>query len=71
MPATVSPALESAAQKKARQRAAKRAAGLVEVAVWVAPEQVESVRDFVASLPSPKRPDPDAPLPLFGDSLNP
>lgn len=44
---------ESAREKKARQRAAKRAAGLVEVSVWVAPAQVEVVRDFAASLPAP------------------
>jgi hypothetical protein len=61
---------ESAAQKKARQRAVKRAAGLVEVSLWVAPEQVKILREFAESLPLPARPDPDAPLPLFGDSLN-
>lgn len=70
MPDPVPAAPESAAQKKARQRATKRAAGLVEIAVWVAPEQVQILRDFVESLPPPTRPDPDAPLPLFGDSLN-
>lgn len=47
---------ESAAVKKARQRAAKRAAGLVEVSVWVAPDQVEALRAFAASLPAPARP---------------
>lgn len=48
-------ARESARDKKARQRAAKRAAGLIEVSVWVAPEQAETVRDFAASLPAPAR----------------
>lgn len=47
---------ETAASKKARQRAAKRAAGLVEVSVWVAPDQVEALRAFAASLPTPPRP---------------
>jgi hypothetical protein len=53
MPETVP---KSAAEKKAHQRAVKRAAGLVEVAVWVAPERVEEVRAFAASLPVPKAP---------------
>lgn len=46
---------ESAREKKARQRAAKRAAGLVEVSVWVAPAQVDAVRQFAAKLPTPAR----------------
>lgn len=71
MAETVPPAPETAAQKKARQRAVKRAAGLVEVSLWVAPDQAQALRDFAASLPAPKRLDPDAPLPLFGDGLNP
>lgn len=61
---------ETAAQKKARQRAVKRAAGFVEVSVWVAPDQVDALRDFAASLPPPTRTDPDAPLPLF-DAVSP
>lgn len=57
MTKTVPKSAETAAEKKARQRAVKRAAGFVELSVWVAPEQVDSVRDFVASLPSPKPPE--------------
>jgi len=56
MPTTAPIPPETAAQKKARQRAVKRAAGFVEVSVWVAPEQVDVVRDFAASLPSPTPP---------------
>jgi len=48
-------ARESARDKKARQRAAKRASGLVEVSVWVAPDHAEAVRDFAATLPVPRR----------------
>lgn len=56
MTKTVPKSSETAAEKKARQRAVKRAAGFVELSVWVAPEQVDSVRDFVASLPPPNPP---------------
>lgn len=45
----------TAREKKAKQRAAKRAAGFVEVSVWVAPEQVDALREFAASLPQPRR----------------
>lgn len=56
---------KSAAEKKARQRAAKRAAGLVEVSIWVAPERVEEVRAFAASLPLPSRPANPGQMTLF------
>ena len=54
MSETVPQSAQSAAEKKARQRAVKRAAGFVEVSVWVAPNQVEAVRDFAATLPPPR-----------------
>lgn len=41
------------AEKKAKQRAAKRARGLREISVWCLPEQAQAVRDFVDSLPQP------------------
>lgn len=56
---------QSAAEKKARQRAVKRAAGLVEVCVWVAPDKVEEVRAFAASLPVPKPPKTPGQMSLF------
>lgn len=46
---------ESARDKKARQRQAKRDAGLVEISVWVAPDHADALRDFAASLPAPTR----------------
>lgn len=46
---------ETARDKKARQRAAKRASGLVQVAVWVSPDQADAVRDFASSLPVARR----------------
>lgn len=62
MPETVP---KSAAEKKAHQRAVKRAAGLVEVCVWVAPDKVEEVRAFAASLPAPKPPKTPGQMSLF------
>nr|CRY95568.1 hypothetical protein [uncultured prokaryote] len=56
---------QSAAEKKARQRASKRAAGFVEVCVWVAPERVDEVRAFAASLPGPKPPKTPGQMSLF------
>ena len=38
---------------KAQQRAAKRAAGFVQVSVWIAPEHAETLAAFVAALPQP------------------
>jgi hypothetical protein len=38
---------------KAHQRAKKRAAGYVQVAVWIAPEQADALAAFVAALPPP------------------
>ena len=67
-PAPAAP--DSEAQRKARQRAAKRAAGLVEIAVWVAPEQVQALRDFAESLPRPSPPENPTQGHLFGDSLS-
>lgn len=69
MSKTVPKSAETAAQKKARQRAAKRAAGFVELSVWVAPDQVDSVRDFVASLPLPKQPENPDQATLFNLDL--
>lgn len=62
---TVPPPRESAAQKKARQRSEKRAAGYVEVSVWVAPDHVDSLRDFVASLPPPRPPENPNQMTMF------
>lgn len=43
-------------EKKAKQRAAKRKDGYVEISVWIAPEHVETVREFAASLSKPQKP---------------
>lgn len=45
---------ESAREKKARQRQAKRDAGFVEVSVWVSPDYINALRGFAASLPAPR-----------------
>lgn len=47
----------TAAEKKARYRKKMRAEGYKEISVWVAPEQAETVREFVDSLPKPSKPD--------------
>jgi len=44
---------KQAAEKKAAQRAAKRARGLREITVWCLPEQADQVREFADSLPQP------------------
>lgn len=46
---------ESARQKKANQRASKRSSGLVQVSVWVSPDQVYALREFASSLPVTRR----------------
>jgi hypothetical protein len=38
---------------KAEQRAKKRAAGFVQVSVWIPPEQADALAVFVAALPPP------------------
>ena len=54
MTPTVAPsAPETEREAKARQRAAKRAAGFVQVSVWIPPEQADALHAFVASLPPP------------------
>jgi len=54
MTPTVAPsAPETEREAKARQRAMKRAAGFVQVSVWIPPEQAPALHAFVASLPPP------------------
>ena len=55
---------QSAAERKPAS-ASKRAAGFVEVCVWVAPERVDEVRAFAASLPGPKPPKTPGQMSLF------
>jgi len=50
---TKTDARQSHAQRKAAQRAEKRAAGYKEVSVWIRPDQAEALRDFADSLPKP------------------
>ena len=54
MTPTVAPSpRETEREAKARQRAAKRAAGFVQVSVWIDPKQADALAAFVASLPQP------------------
>lgn len=46
----------TSAEKKARYRKKMRLDGYTEVSVWVAPGQVEAVRNFADSLPKPSKP---------------
>lgn len=45
---------ESEKEKKARQRAEKRDKGLVQVSVWVSPENVNNLRKFAKTLAKEK-----------------
>lgn len=45
------------AQRKAKQRAEKRAAGYKEISVWVRPDQADKIRDYADSLPKPSKAD--------------
>lgn len=56
----------SAAEKKARYRKKMRADGYTEISLWVAPNQVETVRTFADGLPKPSKPDAEGQQNLFG-----
>lgn len=56
----------TSAEKKARYRKKMRAEGYKSIEVWVAPNEVETVRKFVDRLPKPSKPSVEGQQSLFG-----